>query len=435
MQKLIDSHFDQYLKYLRDLAVIPSASNQYTGIKRALAYCREAFQQNLPAYKTYFDSAGNLISLPGRIDTDDNLVYLNAHIDTVGADPEEWEHPFSPFRLYEDSRELVARGVSDCKAGVAYELFLSCLAGIHNMGIRNLVFTVTAREEGAGQKSSMAIGQALGHTLPLSRKETYLIVLENNVRPGRPPILYVYDQEKTNYVIRVSGTVEQLQELTAKLKHWNPVCIYPVRKQDAAKWASHKQRGGHVCSVPKTKNLLTSLLMKAGPNYLLKAGEETAFGVVPSRIMVSAGIKPVKHGLVLSNRSFDTLDQVQDQLRGLKYRMPKDFLISQGLNVKQRLNRSKMISCIRSRKDLKVERTFNIGCSDATIIHSALDSKHKDRVIPLVMGPGTRSQRKRKPPRLTHGRNETFDKASGRMALGFITGVLAKMGCMGKKRG
>ena len=91
--------------------------------------CRKILSRNLTGYRIYRDRMKNLIACPKVLDPGKDIVYLSAHLDTVDADPTEWDPPFSPFSLYEDENQMVGRGISDCKAGVAFELFLSALAG------------------------------------------------------------------------------------------------------------------------------------------------------------------------------------------------------------------------------------------------------------------------------------------------------------------
>jgi hypothetical protein len=49
-------------------------------------------------------------------------------------------------------------------------------------------------------------------------------------------------------------------------------------------------------------------------------------------------------------------------------------------------------------------------------------------LLPLVYGPGTRSQRLASPPRLTHGPNETFLKVAGRQSLEVLLAALHRAG-------
>ncbi|MFK5953485.1 MAG: hypothetical protein QM498_10540 [Desulfobacterium sp.] len=123
--------------------------------------------------------------------------------------------------------QLVARGVSDCKASVAFELFLSKLAGTQEITLSNLIFTITFKEEGAGIKTSRQIGEDLGSRLPISGKDTFFIVLENNITVSDPSILNFYTAERGNFVIRVSETMDRLRSILSRLDQWNPVSIRP----------------------------------------------------------------------------------------------------------------------------------------------------------------------------------------------------------------
>ena len=83
---------------------------------------------------------------------------------------------------------------------------------------------------------------------------------------------------------------------------------------------------------------------------------------------------------------------------------------------------------------MNIAYTYNIGASDATIILRSMDPNLSNTILPIVMGPGSRSQRSANPPRLTHGKNETFDKHSGQQVLIYIISVLQEMGFVGGVR-
>ncbi|MBC7367207.1 MAG: hypothetical protein H7343_10425, partial [Undibacterium sp.] len=70
----------------------------------------------------------------------------------------------------------------------------------------------------------------------------------------------------------------------------------------------------------------------------------------------------------------------------------------------------------------------NPGSSDATIVTSSMLPAYRGILLPLVYGPGTRSQRSATPPRLTHGPNETFIKAAGARSLAVLLDVLTRAG-------
>ena len=133
--------------------------------------------------------------------------------------------------------------------------------------------------------------------------------------------------------------------------------------------------------------------------------------------------------LILSNRSFDALDRVQKQVQGLSYEEMKPFSFSQGMDVRQKLSQSPLAECLADcrTEDLDIELTDNIGCSDASIVYNTVNPAIRKKLLPIIMGPGTRSQAHADPPRFTHGRNETFDQESGRQAMIYITDVLSRL--------
>ena len=413
--KRIEVNFDTYLECLRELMAFPTLFTRPDQIESAMAWCREFLNRHLEGYKVYRDRQNNLIACPEDIDFRKDIIYLSAHLDTVDADVSEWDAPFSPFSLYEDENQMVGRGVSDCKAGVAFELFLATLAGSGQINLSNLVFTITFKEEGAGQKTARQIGNDLGETLPISEKDTFFIVLENNITVAAPPVLHFYTAERGNFVIRVSETIDRLKLILSGLTQWNPVSIRPDTDALGPDPAIFSQKGGHVCSVSRDENLLTQIIEQSENTDLLQAGDESGFGVVPSTIFQGSGESPVVHHLVLSNRSFDTLEEVRTQLEGIAYKEVKDFSISQGMNFDDAFLQHHLYRFIKdySSDDLEINHTHNIGASDATIVTRCMPPELLHRFYPIVMGPGTRSQRHATPPRLTHGKNETFEKQSG----------------------
>jgi len=426
---IISSNYQHYLYYLKDLIAIPSVFTDRSGVKRAIRYCKDVLEKNLPGWHVYFDAKHNLIARPDTVDKEKPIIYLSAHIDTVDANAAEWVGSHGPFEAFEDEREIRGRGASDCKAGVAYELFLALLHARHLLVLDNIIFTVTFNEEGSGDKTATEIGTNLGDSLPVSELATYFIVLENNVRVLTPPVLSVYNRERGNYVIKTRGTLEHLQAWIKKHAGWNPVCIYPDADADVREWKTLQQESRHVCSVGRQDNLLFKVILDASPDSVLKAGQERDFGVLPASVAVSTATSPVEHTLILSNRSFDSLEQVQSQLQGLVFEPMKDFCLSQGLDVRGRLSQSPLAGILDDCRipELDIELTDNIGCSDASIVYNATTPKLRKNLLPVIMGPGTRSQPHAHPRRFTHGRNETFDKESGRKAMIYITDVLSRL--------
>jgi hypothetical protein len=421
--------FEGYLQCLRNLVKFPTLYNRPNQIETAMGWCQEFLTDHLRGYHVYRDRKHNLIACPEKIDLESDIIYLSAHMDTVDADPFEWDEPFSPFSLYEDDSQMVARGVSDCKAGVAFELFLGELVSRQQISLSNLIFTITFKEEGAGMKTSRQIGEDLGSTLPISEKDTFFIVLENNVTVSDPSILSFYTAECGNFVIRISDKIDRLQSILSHLGQWNPVSIRPDNGTMDKGNTVLTQKGGHVCSVPRGKNLLTHVIEKSLGTDLLWAGDETGFAVIPSRIYKGNSQVPVVHHLVLSNRSFDTVNDIYAQLDGISYKEVKDFSISEGMNFDPVFSKHSLSEFLKAyqKNGLRTQQTHNIGVSDATIVSCCMKPKFKQRFYPIVMGPGTRSQRHKSPPRLTHGKNETFDKQSGKATVECLLSVLIKL--------
>lgn len=433
-QREID--FEAYLLCLRYLLKFPTVFTEPDQIESAMCWCQDFLTRHLRDYHIYRDQQGNLIACPEQIDVKHDIIYLSAHLDTVDADPLEWDEPFSPFLLYEDESQVVARGVSDCKAGVAFELFLGNLVNTEQIELFNLIFTITFKEEGAGMKTSRQIGEELGSMLPISEKDTFFIVLENNVTVSDPSILSFYTAERGNFVIRVSDTLNHLRNIISHLSQWNPVSIRPNNDTLCTGDTVLTQKGGHVCSVPREQNLLTQVITESVDRELLWAGDESGFSVIPSQIFKGKAKSPVAHTLVLSNRSFDTIENVRTQLDGITYSEVKDFSISQGMNFESEFSKHILSRFLKGyeKNGLRIQQTHNIGASDATIVTRSMKPEFKQRFYPIVMGPGTRSQRTVSPPRLTHGKNETFDKQSGQAAVECLLSVLTQLGAVIPKK-
>src|SRR5665213_4277910 len=75
--KLLES----YNNHLMELISRKSVFRDDTGIRTALAYCERVLRSDSSARLTYYDDAGNLVSLPRNFDAARNAVFLSAHID------------------------------------------------------------------------------------------------------------------------------------------------------------------------------------------------------------------------------------------------------------------------------------------------------------------------------------------------------------------
>lgn len=420
--------YDPYLDFLKKLCEYKTVFSNPKEVEDALEFCSATFKKNLPDYEVYYDKKKNLIAVPKKINEKKSILYLSAHIDTVGAQEEEWTPPYQPWELYEDDKELVARGVNDCKAGVAYQLVLSQLHAEKKLKLENLIFCISFKEEGAGEKTAVEIGKEMGKTLPVGQ-ETYLIVLENNVQVD-PPTLCIYASERSNFVIEITGSMSELKAHFKKLSDWNPVSIQPEKEPSDLEWSELKQAGGHVCSISREENQLTQQILEANEHTLLKAGEEKNFATVPTCILKGSRPTETIHHLILNKRSFDSRDAVENELKGISYSALKDFDISQGFNIEEKFENStlkKALDQCEKNAPLMLKYTHNVGGSDATHIFSTMNKELKTNFFPLVMGPGSRSQKNINPPRVTHGVNETFNKKAGLAAVQFLSTFLEEL--------
>lgn len=426
LDKVLHDNYPLYLQYLRHLVSIPSPFNDLTAIANVIDYCEAEFSSNLEDFSLKRDTGGNLIASPPTVNEAGDFLFLSAHADTATANPSDWDAPFHPFTPYEDAEELVARGVNDCKAGLAYQLFLGALTARGIIAPRNVFFTITFKEEGPGYKSSTSLGKAFGVELPVGENNTYFVVLENTVTAQGPVSLFL--SEKSNYAISVQGTLSWCRDIVSRLSRWNPIFIGPDGISLPSKEAQQiTQIGGHACSVGRDSNLLTSVILNAEANCLIWAGAENEFATIPSAIFKIQTSHPHIHTCVLSNRGFDSLEEVAVQLEGVPYVSIKDFAISSGLRASTDTRNTPLVSSLVSSQFAPLIGT-NDGSTDASIVYSSLNPSLRKRFFPLVIGPGTRSQRNRTPPRLTHGKNETFDKQGGLDCVTLLTKSLVECG-------
>ncbi len=107
------------------------------------------------------DEAGNVLGIMDGRDSGPTLM-LNAHMDTVRADEEQWEG--SPLEPSVDQDRLVGLGAADCKSGLAAimyagELLKRCMLPLRG----NLVVAATVAEENG---RSIGVRHLMEKTLP-----------------------------------------------------------------------------------------------------------------------------------------------------------------------------------------------------------------------------------------------------------------------------
>jgi len=424
------AEFEGYLAGLRHLVDQPSPFTAPDTVTAIMDTVHRRMTRSLPNYRHNRDAAGNLICVPAEIIPSAPILYLSAHVDTVPANPSVWTSPFAPHPAFEDEHQLVAQGVNDCKAGVAAQLWLAELAAGGDLDLQNIVFTFTFKEEGSGPKTGSALGEAFGSGLPAPTPGSTLLVLENTIRSDSPYLPLVYAAENSSYTIRLTGPLVALRAAQLALAHWRPVAITPITAPLSEwGWTDHPPQG-HVCTAPPDKNPLLAALLAADRFTLLNAGDERSHGTVPSSIGLAPGSTPdAAHRLTLTKRGNFPLAATLAELAPYDYTPVKPLAQSVGFDVTERCAASPVGAAFLAAADAgAVAFDRNPGASDATIITSALTPAYREILLPLVCGPGTRSQRTARPPRFTHGPNETFVKPAGRRALATLLAVLTRAG-------
>ena len=430
---LSSASFAAYLDALRWLVSQPSPFTEPARVSRLMAEINTRLETLLPNYIRHLDTAGNLICVPPHIDPQRPLLYLSAHIDTVPSDASLWTAPFAPHPAFEDADQLVAQGVNDCKAGVAAQLWLAHLASTGTVALRNVVFTFTFKEEGAGPKTGVTLGQAFGSILPAPTPGSTLLVMENTVRSDVPYTPLCYTAESSSYTIRLTGTLAELRTAQLALPEWRPVSIAPLADFAGEFTWTHHTPLGHVCTAPADKNPLRAALLANDDETLLRAGDERSHGTVPAAIGRRPAATPATpHRLTLTKRGFYPLPGVLAELAPFAYTPVKPLALSAGFDVADRCHLSPVgAAVLAAAADATIGLDQNPGSSDATIITSSMAPAHQANLLPLVYGPGTRSQRSATPPRLTHGPNETFIKAAGHRSLAGLISILTRAGHLG----
>ena len=400
------SEHARYISILTHLVELRSPYTEPEHVEILKNYCKDFLTSNLTNYTIFEDEQKNIVAIPNNLNSEKELLYLSAHIDTVPAEETEWTPPFHPYKPYIDENQIVGRGVNDCKAGVAFILYLAEKIRNKTFKEENIAFLLVFKEEGAGNKSSLEIGRSFGTRLPVHFRTT-ILVLENTLSITNPIQLGVYITERSNFAITIDGNLEYLSDCLKRLPDWNPVAINPIEFQ-LTNFKLIEQPGGHVCTRPVRENVLHSVILTSNITMAISAGSEKNFAMIPTTISVQTGTHKVIHRMTITLRDIVTLEAVHEMLAPFNYVPLKDFQISQGLNHQPRIQENKLFQLLLKNKDIKAIEELNPGGSDATIIQSALAEHVKDTIHFIVAGPGCRSRKDLTPPRLTHGVNETF---------------------------
>eukprot|EP00966_Prymnesium_polylepis_P187070 4336549-Prymnesium_polylepis.1 len=215
-----DERYGAYLAHLRALISHRTVTSDEAALQPAIEYCGRIFSAALTplGWAVGCDAAGNMRCVPPRVDTSRKVLWLNAHIDTVNARPEDFGGR-DPFACHETATHLIGRGACDCKAGVAFMLWYAEGIARGALPAPNGGFLVTRREE-AGSKLPRTAPQFAADMgtgdLPVSslKRGTFVQVLENTVslahEPLVPPEVAVYDCERHSFSLMCDGPLHLL---------------------------------------------------------------------------------------------------------------------------------------------------------------------------------------------------------------------------------
>lgn len=186
------------------------------------------------------DQAGNLRCIPPYLNTARPVVWVNAHVDTVGASRDDFGGR-DPFTCQETATHLIGRGANDCKAGVALMLSIADGIGSGDMPAFNGGFLITLREEAGSSlprtAPQFAADMASGE-LPISDvpRGTFVWSLENTVtlaahRKAETPEIAVYDRERHSFSLLCRGPLHALGRALLSLdahEDWKTVAAWPL---------------------------------------------------------------------------------------------------------------------------------------------------------------------------------------------------------------
>jgi putative selenium metabolism hydrolase len=125
IQKRVEEHRDDIVRFLREIVAIPSMDSQLKEVGERIGQ----EMNRLKFDEVRFDKMGNIL---GRIGTGKRVLVYDSHVDTVGiGDRSEWK--WDPFQGKIENGNLYARGTCDEKGstpGMIYGLALARELGL-----------------------------------------------------------------------------------------------------------------------------------------------------------------------------------------------------------------------------------------------------------------------------------------------------------------
>ena len=204
---------------MQALVSINTVFYNLSGIENCFRFCVKIFGEILPEWIIFRDVCGNLICLNPVTNKKEPICYLNAHIDTVGADETEWVEANNSFKAKQIGNYLIGRSVNDCKAGIAFILYTAFLLSKRLITKLNIGFIISFREEGNKEKTLLIIS-----SLSLLVMYIHILCLENTIGINKDFYkIGVYDSEPYNIFIKLSGNFYEFRSFLNNKKGWKPM--------------------------------------------------------------------------------------------------------------------------------------------------------------------------------------------------------------------
>ena len=158
LRKHVEGLQDGIIRFTQDLVKTPSLSLCETDVAGKIKKTMRDLKYDL----VFTDEIGNIVGVIRGGDPDFTIV-LNSHMDTVSPDPvDAWSFP--PFAGEVVGNRIIGVGASDCKSGVATQIFAAHALARSLLPLRgNIVVAATVAEENG---CSVGARHLFRHTLP-----------------------------------------------------------------------------------------------------------------------------------------------------------------------------------------------------------------------------------------------------------------------------
>lgn len=149
MLKVVETHQEEYLEFLKQMVSYPSYPCQEGGVAKFLL----AELQKLPIDEAFIDECGNVTGVL-RGEGDGPSVVLNGHMDVVPeGELEKWA-PYDPFKAEIIDGQFYGRGIVDMKGGLGamFYAFKAFAEEVQRTGKKlsgDLIYSAVVQEEPA----------------------------------------------------------------------------------------------------------------------------------------------------------------------------------------------------------------------------------------------------------------------------------------------